>query len=64
MVAQLPDVIRTGIIEAYVGAMTPVFFWMAPMCVLSAVLSLALPNQELSTKSGLQQLAEKEGSED
>lgn len=64
MVAQLPDVIRTDIIEAYVGAMTPVFFWMAPMCVLSAVLSLALPNQELSTKSGLQQLAEKEGSED
>lgn len=63
VVAELPDVLREGIVDAYVNALTPVFLWMAPVLVLAAVVSLLLPHVELSSKSGLQQMAEQEADE-
>lgn len=60
-VAQLPEVLHSGIVDAYVNALTPVFLWMSPIFVLAAAISLLFPNTPLGTKSGLEQVAEQEG---
>ncbi len=58
MIRQFPDLIREGIVDAYVHALTPLFAWMAPVMVMAGVVSLAMPKLDLGTKTGLEQLAE------
>ncbi|MDN5964223.1 MAG: MFS transporter [Actinomyces sp.] len=58
MVLGLPDVLRSGIIDSYVNALTPIFLWLSPLLVVAALISLALPKIELGTKSGLEQAEE------
>lgn len=53
LVDGLPGVIRDGIIGAYVASLTPIFLWMAPILVVAAAISLALPSIELGTKTGI-----------
>lgn len=58
LIQSLPDIIREGIVDAYVHALTPLFAWMAPIMVLAGLVSLAMPKLDLSTKTGLEQIAQ------
>lgn len=58
LVDSLPSVIRDGIVDAYVDSLTPIFLWMAPILVLAAAISLALPTIELGTKTGIAERGE------
>jgi EmrB/QacA subfamily drug resistance transporter len=60
VVAQLPDVLRSGIVEAYVHSLTPVLAGLVPILVVAAVISLFLPHLDLSTKSGLEQVEDQD----
>jgi enoyl-CoA hydratase/carnithine racemase len=59
-VAQLPDVLRSGIVGAYVHSLTPVLAGLVPILVVAAVISLFLPHLDLSTKSGLEQVEDQD----
>lgn len=60
VVDSLPDVIRQGIVDSYATSLTPIFAWLTPILVLSAVISLALPHLNLGVKTGLEQLEREE----
>lgn len=58
LVDALPESIRQGIVDAYANSLTPIFGWLAPILVLAAAISLALPHLDLGVKTGLEQLEE------
>ncbi|MGO3795573.1 MAG: MDR family MFS transporter [Pauljensenia sp.] len=58
LVSGLPEVLREGIVGSYVEALTPIFLWLAPVLVVAALISLALPQLELGTRTGLEQVEE------
>lgn len=60
LVRSLPDALHEAISGAYIDALTPIFLGLAPIMVVAGVISLALPHIDLSTKSGLEQVAEEE----
>ncbi|MBD3689377.1 MFS transporter [Nanchangia anserum] len=60
LIQRLPDLIREGIVDSYVYALTPLFAWMAPIMALAGLVSLAMPKLDLATKTGMEQIAEAE----
>lgn len=60
LIHSLPDVVRAGIVDSYAYALTPLFLWLSPLMAAAALVSLALPKIDLSTKSAMQQIAEEE----
>lgn len=56
LLTQLPQVVREMIVGAYADALTPIFAWMVPVMVLTGLISLALPQLDLSNKSALEQI--------
>ena len=59
-VNQMPDPIRSGIVEAYVNSLTPLFLWMAPMVAAAGLLAFLLKDVPLSHHTGLQMRAASE----
>jgi len=51
--AQLPDVLRDGIVTAYADALAPVFWYLLPFIAIAFVLSLFLKQIPLSDVAGL-----------
>lgn len=47
--AQLPDVLRSTVADAYAGALAPVLGWLAPLFVVGLVLVALLPDTPLRT---------------
>lgn len=60
LVKSLPEVVKNGIVDSYVHALTPLFLWMAPIVCVAGLFSFLLPSLDLATKSGLQQIRESE----
>lgn len=60
LVSSLPSPIRTGIIDAYVGSLTPIFLWMAPVMAAAGLLALLLRDVPLSAHTGLELRASRE----
>ena len=52
-VKDLPEHLHTAVVNAYVDAMAPSFWYLVPIAVVGFVLSLFLRNKALSTKAGL-----------
>ena len=54
MVEQLPGPIHDMVAAAYSAALTPIFLWMIPFFLVTAVVALFLEEKPLSSKSGLE----------
>ncbi|MGV8882046.1 MAG: MDR family MFS transporter [Rhodoglobus sp.] len=50
IVAELPDAVRIPIIEAYNEALVPLFLWMAPLAIISAIILLFVVEKPLATQ--------------
>ncbi|MDO4411697.1 MDR family MFS transporter [Cutibacterium sp.] len=59
-VSQMPDVIREGIVQAYVHSLTPLFLWMAPIVAVAGLLAFLLKDVPLSQQTGIQMRAASE----
>jgi hypothetical protein len=49
IIAALPQVVQDNVREAFVVALTGVFWWAIPICLVAFVASLFLPEQRLRT---------------
>lgn len=58
LVNQLPTVLHDAVASSYADALLPIFGWMVPLFVVTAVVALLLPEVPLSRKSGMEQVAE------
>lgn len=58
LVNQLPTVLHDAVTNSYADALLPIFGWMVPLFVITAVVALLLPEVPLSRKSGMEQVAE------
>lgn len=54
VVRDLPEPLHTEVVNAYVDAMAPSFWYLVPIAAVGFVLSLFLHNRTLSTKAGLE----------
>ncbi|MFM9376986.1 MDR family MFS transporter [Gordonia sp. VNK21] len=54
MVKDLPEPLHTDVVNAYVDAMAPTFWYLVPVAAVGFVLSLFLRDKALSTQAGLQ----------
>ena len=61
LVNQMPAVLHDAVAGAYADALLPIFGWMVPLFVLTAVVALLLPEVPLSRKTGMEQVAEAGG---
>ena len=59
---QLRGVVRDAL-QARADALLPIFGWMIPLFVVTAVIGLFLPEVPLSRKTGMEQVAEAESAE-
>lgn len=50
LVASLPDAVRLPIIESYNEALVPLFLWMAPLAIISAIVLSFIDEKPLSTQ--------------
>jgi hypothetical protein len=50
IVAGLPDAVRIPIIEAYNEALVPLFFWQAPLAIISAIILCFVVEKPLATQ--------------
>ncbi|WP_460776053.1 MDR family MFS transporter [Microbacterium sp. GXF7504] len=62
--AELPDALRTGVVDAYADALAPVFWYLIPFIVIALVLALFLKQIPLSDVSGLVARGEAIGGEE
>ena len=62
--AQLPDAVRTGVVDAYAEALAPVFWYLVPFVAIALVLALFLRQIPLSDVSGLVARGEAIGGEE
>ncbi|MFE5308963.1 MDR family MFS transporter [Isoptericola sp. NPDC056605] len=53
LVQQLPEPLKTGVIDAYADALAPSFWYLLPLIVLGLVLALFLPVIKLSDVAGM-----------
>ncbi len=53
LVRSLPEPLHTEVVDAYVNAMAPAFWYLVPVAAIGFVASLFLRNKALSTKAGL-----------
>ena len=53
--------LHDAVAAAYADALLPIFGWMVPLFVLTAVVALLLPEVPLSRKTGMEQVAEAGG---
>ena len=60
LVGRLPAVLHDAVASAYADALLPIFGWMVPLFVATAVIALLLPEVPLSRKTGMEQVAEAE----
>ncbi|WP_454931729.1 MDR family MFS transporter [Actinomyces oricola] len=58
LVNQLPTALHDAVASSYADALLPIFGWMVPLFVVTAVVALLLPEVPLSRKSGMEQVAE------
>jgi hypothetical protein len=49
IIAALPEVVQDNVREAFVVALTGVFWWAIPICLIAFVAALFLPEQKLRT---------------
>jgi len=55
VIAALPEAVRTAVREAFVVALSSVYGWAVPVCLLAFVLSLFLPEQKLRNREDMAQ---------
>ena len=60
LVGQLPAALHDAVASSYADALLPIFGWMIPLFVATAVIALLLPEVPLSRKTGMEQVAEAE----
>ena len=60
---QLPTALHDAVASSYADALLPIFGWMIPLFVVTAVIGLFLPEVPLSRKTGMEQVAEAESAE-
>ncbi|PZU34919.1 MAG: MFS transporter, partial [Actinomyces sp.] len=60
LVGRLPAVLHDAVASSYADALLPIFGWMVPLFVATAVIALLLPEVPLSRKTGMEQVAEAE----
>ena len=60
LVNQLPTALHDAVASSYADALLPIFGWMIPLFVVTAVIGLFLPEVPLSRKTGMEQVAEAE----
>ncbi|GAA3953833.1 MDR family MFS transporter [Gordonia caeni] len=53
VVRNLPEPLHTQVVDAYVNAMAPTFWYLVPIAAIGFVLTLFLRNKTLSTQAGL-----------
>ncbi|MCK0439293.1 MFS transporter [Gordonia alkaliphila] len=53
VVKNLPEPLHTQVVDAYVNAMAPTFWFLVPIAAIGFILSLFLRNKALSTQAGL-----------
>ena len=53
VVRDLPEPLHTQVVDAYVNAMAPTFWYLVPIAAIGFVLTLFLRNKTLSTQAGL-----------
>lgn len=53
VVAQLPEAVRDGVVDAYAGALAPAFWYLVPLVALAFVLTLFLREVKLSDVAGM-----------
>ena len=58
MAAMVLFTIVDAVASSYADALLPIFGWMVPLFVVTAVVALLLPEVPLSRKSGMEQVAE------
>jgi major facilitator superfamily permease len=63
LVNQLPTALHDAVASSYADALLPIFGWMIPLFVVTAVIGLFLPEVPLSRKTGMEQVAEAESAE-
>ncbi|WP_084355247.1 MFS transporter [Actinomyces radicidentis] len=63
-VSRLDGSTASAVVDAYQHALGPVLIGLAPVCVLAALVALLLRPVPLSTRTGLEQLAEETGDDD
>ena len=63
-VSRLDGSTAAAVVDAYQHALGPVLIGLAPVCVLAALVALLLRPVPLSTRTGLEQLAEETGDDD
>ena len=63
LVNQLPTALHDAVANSYADALLPIFGWMIPLFVVTAVIGLFLPEVPLSRKTGMEQVAEAESAE-
>ncbi|MFT4210911.1 MAG: MDR family MFS transporter [Microbacterium sp.] len=61
---QLPEAVRTGVVDAYADALAPVFWYLVPFIVIALVLALFLRQIPLSDVAGLVARGEAIGGEE
>jgi EmrB/QacA subfamily drug resistance transporter len=52
-IASLPEPLQSNVREAFVTALTGVFFWAIPVCLVAFVFALFLPEQKLRTREDM-----------
>jgi EmrB/QacA subfamily drug resistance transporter len=52
-VAQLPEPLHTGVMQAYVDSLAPTFWYLVPIILVALVLALFLPQLKLSGTAGM-----------
>lgn len=60
LVGQLPTALHDAVTSSYADALLPIFAWMIPLFVATAVVSLFLPEVPLSGRSAMEQIEEAE----
>lgn len=53
VMAELPDALRDGVIDAYASSLAPVFWYLVPFTVVAFLLALAVPHLKLSDAAGM-----------
>lgn len=59
-ISQLPDAVRSQVIDTYVNALTPAFIYLVPILAIGFILALFLPKIEVSNESGLEKARREE----
>jgi hypothetical protein len=62
--AQLPDAVREGIVNAYADSLAPVFWYLIPFILIAFVLALFLKQVKLSDTAGMVARGEAIGGEE